>query len=849
MPSDKTMGGGDDSFNTFFSETGAGKHVPRAVFVDLEPTVIDEVRTGTYRQLFHPEQLITGKEDAANNYARGHYTIGKEIIDLVLDRIRKLADQCTGLQGFLVFHSFGGGTGSGFTSLLMERLSVDYGKKSKLEFSIYPAPQVSTAVVEPYNSILTTHTTLEHSDCAFMVDNEAIYDICRRNLDIERPTYTNLNRLIGQIVSSITASLRFDGALNVDLTEFQTNLVPSPRIHFPLATYAPVISAEKAYHEQLSVAEITNACFEPANQMVKCDPRHGKYMACCLLYRGDVVPKDVNAAIATIKTKRTIQFVDWCPTGFKVGINYQPPTVVPGGDLAKVQRAVCMLSNTTAIAEAWARLDHKFDLMYAKRAFVHWYVGEGMEEGEFSEAREDMAALEKDYEERECISIHVGQAGVQIGNACWELYCLEHGIQPDGQMPSDKTIGGGDDSFNTFFSETGAGKHVPRAVFVDLEPTVIDEVRTGTYRQLFHPEQLITGKEDAANNYARGHYTIGKEIIDLVLDRIRKLADQCTGLQGFLVFHSFGGGTGSGFTSLLMERLSVDYGKKSKLEFSIYPAPQVSTAVVEPYNSILTTHTTLEHSDCAFMVDNEAIYDICRRNLDIERPTYTNLNRLISQIVSSITASLRFDGALNVDLTEFQTNLVPYPRIHFPLATYAPVISAEKAYHEQLSVAEITNACFEPANQMVKCDPRHGKYMACCLLYRGDVVPKDVNAAIATIKTKRSIQFVDWCPTGFKVGINYQPPTVVPGGDLAKVQRAVCMLSNTTAIAEAWARLDHKFDLMYAKRAFVHWYVGEGMEEGEFSEAREDMAALEKDYEEVGVDSVEGEGEEEGEEY
>ncbi|XP_016385189.1 tubulin alpha chain isoform X2 [Sinocyclocheilus rhinocerous] len=539
MPSDKTKGGGDDSFNTFFSETASGKHVPRAIFVDLEPTVIDEVRTGTYRHLFHPEQLITGKEDAANNYARGHYTIGKEIIDSVLDRMRKL---------------------------------------------------------------------------------------------------------------------------------------------------------------------------------------------------------------------------------------------------------------------------------------------------------------------RECISMHVGQAGAQMGNACWELYCLEHGIQPDGQMPSDKTIGGGDDSFNTFFSETGAGKHVPRAIFVDLEPTVIDEVRTGIYRQLFHPEQLITGKEDAANNYARGHYTIGKEIIDLVLDRTRKLADQCTGLQGFLIFHSFGGGTGSGFTSLLMERLSVDYGKKSKLEFAIYPAPQVSTAVVEPYNSILTTHTTLEHSDCAFMVDNEAIYDICRKNLDIERPSYTNLNRLIGQIVSSITASLRFDGALNVDLTEFQTNLVPYPRIHFPLATYAPVISAEKAYHEQLSVADITNACFEPSNQMVKCDPRHGKYMACCLLYRGDVVPKDVNSAIAAIKTKRTIQFVDWCPTGFKVGINYQPPTVVPGGDLAKVQRAVCMLSNTTAIAEAWARLDHKFDLMYAKRAFVHWYVGEGMEEGEFSEAREDMAALEKDYEEVGTDSV-GDEDEEGEEY
>jgi len=442
---------------------------------------------------------------------------------------------------------------------------------------------------------------------------------------------------------------------------------------------------------------------------------------------------------------------------------------------------------------------------------------------------------------RECISIHIGQAGCQIGQACWELYGCEHGIQPDGLLGSP----GHDNDYSAFYTETGSGRYVPRSVFLDLEPSVIDEIRTGPYRQLFRPESMISGKEDAANNFARGHYTVGKEILDLVIDKIRKEAENATSPQGFFIFHSFGGGTGSGFTSLLQERLSLEFSKKNKLDFAVYPAPQTSTAVVEPYNSVLTTHSAMEHSDVTFLVDNDAVFSICKDKLEVPHSTYKELNQLIAQVVSSVTASLRFQGALNVDLNEFQTNLVPYPRIHFPLVTMAPVISACKAGHEAHSVAELTAACFEPNNQMVVCDPRTGKYMSCVLLYRGDVVPKDINSAIATMKTKKSIQFVDWSPTGFKVGINDAPTTVVPGSNLAKTPRSVCMLSNTTAIQTAWGRLNHKFDLMYVKRAFVHWYVGEGMEEGEFSEAREDLAALEADYAEIGEDGVDNSEDEE----
>jgi len=436
---------------------------------------------------------------------------------------------------------------------------------------------------------------------------------------------------------------------------------------------------------------------------------------------------------------------------------------------------------------------------------------------------------------REVLTVNVGQAGIQLGNAVWAQYCAEHKIKPDGKLEDPDNAK--DKYFTTFFEETGTGQFVPRNITVDLEPTVVDDVRTGQYAQMFHPEFLLNGKEDAANNFARGHYTVGKEILDQVNDRLRKLVDNSQNVQGFIIHHAVGGGTGSGLGALILERIAVDYRKKSKIGFEIYPAPKISTCIVEPYNAMLSTHWLLDHTEVSVLLDNEAIYGICQKQLDIERPSYGDLNMIIAKVISSMTASLRFDGELNVDLGEFQTNLVPFPRLHFMTTALAPVINAKKASHEAQTIREITDHVFQPQNMLVKYadfDPVEDKYMAISVNYRGSIKSKEANATVQWLKQNNKISFVEWCPTGFKIGLNEVPAAEVkiPKKDIMKVaERNVTMIGNNVAVSRVFTeRITKKYDMMYSQRAFVHWYVGEGMEEGEFSEAREDLGFLEKDY-------------------
>eukprot|EP01084_Bolivina_argentea_P244105 409037_1 len=241
----------------------------------------------------------------------------------------------------------------------------------------------------------------------------------------------------------------------------------------------------------------------------------------------------------------------------------------------------------------------------------------------------------------------------------------------------------------------------------------------------------------------------------------------------------------------------------------------MSTNIVEPYNSLLTTDHLIEHTHISLVLDNEAIYEICQRNLEIDTPSYSNINKLVSKMLSATTVGLRFDGDICCDLNEIQTNMVAFPRLHFLIESMAPVCSKKIMETHRCDILSITESCYHSENFWVKLNDFNSdedKYMAISEQYRGDIRAKHANATVPWLKTNKKMTFVEWCPTGFKIGINNEPLKILSDDDIAFCQRHVSMIGNNTCISRVFnKRMSKKYDLMYNQRAFVHWYDGEGM--------------------------------------
>ncbi|CAF1432888.1 unnamed protein product [Didymodactylos carnosus] len=281
-------------------------------------------------------------------------------------------------------------------------------------------------------------------------------------------------------------------------------------------------------------------------------------------------------------------------------------------------------------------------------------------------------------------------------------------------------------------------------------------------------------------------------------------------------------GTGGGMGTLLISKLREEYSDRMIMIFSVVPSPKFIYNVVEPYNATFSVLQLVENTDETFLFDNEALYDICFRALNITTPIYADLNHLVSTTMNGVTTCLRFPGQLNTGLRKLAINMVPFPHLHFFMPGFAPVISRESRQYRALTVSELTQGMFDENNMMAACDPRHGLYLAATAIFRGPMSTKEVDEQMLDVKNRKSSYFVEWIPDNVK--------TAVFNTEHTGFQMSATLIGNSTAIQELFKSILEQFKPMFRRRAFLHWYTGAGMGEMEFTQCESDMSSLISEY-------------------
>ncbi|VDM19905.1 unnamed protein product [Hydatigera taeniaeformis] len=881
-----------ERIHVYFMEAAGGRMVPRTVLADLEPGTLDTVRSGPYGCLFRPDNFAFGNAGAGNNWAKGHYTEGAEMIESIMEIVHRECEACDCLQGFQVVHSMGGGTGAGMGTLLISKIREHYPDRIMCTFSCYPSPKVSDVVVEPYNAILSQNQLIDLAEQTFVIDNEALYDICSRTLRLKDPTYGDLNHLVSITMSGITTSLRFPGQLNADLRKLGNNLIPFPRVHFFVTGFAPLLSRCSMSYRSESVHELTSQVFHRHNIMSACNPLMGRYLTVAAMFRGRLSIKEVTREMRAVKSRNSPCFVEWIPNNVKTAVCDVPPR--------GLKMSVTFIGNTTAIQEIFYRLGEKFLVMLKRKAFLHWYTAEGMDECDFTAAIANVSdVVVEPY--NATLSSHFlteySDMSFVIDNEA--LYDICYRV-----LKVDKPTYG---DLNHLVSAAMAGVttclrfpgqlnadlrklctnlipfpllHFFIPAFAPLTSRFVQTYYNHTIHdlttQIFDSKNLMTacdprhGKYITVASVFRGRLSI-KELEEemqqvqsrnsaffvewipnnvktavcdvpprglkmavtfignntAIQESFERIAQQFRTMFGRKAFLHW-------YTCEGMDECEFDNAYTSMLElimslFSLPPySMQISEVVVEPYNSVLGQSHLIDLSDESFTLDNEALFDICFRTLKIQHPTLGDLNHLVSATMSGITTCLRFPGQLNADLRKLGTNLIPFPRLHFFVPGFAPLTSRYGQAYHTYNVHDLTTQMFEARNLMSACDPRHGKYLTVAGMFRGRLSVKEVEEVITDVQNKNSAFFVEWIPNNIKTAICDVPPK--------GMTMSATFVGNTTAVQETFKRICDQFAIMLKKRAFIHWYTAEGMDEAEFDEAFTNVNDLIGEYQQYECD-------------
>jgi tubulin gamma len=390
---------------------------------------------------------------------------------------------------------------------------------------------------------------------------------------------------------------------------------------------------------------------------------------------------------------------------------------------------------------------------------------------------------------RELITLQAGQCGNQIGNEFWKLLCAEHGISQDGILEEFATEGG--DRKDVFFYQADDEHYIPRALLLDLEPRVINNILTSPYANLYNPENIFMSSEGggAGNNWGHG-YDSGQKVYEEIMDMIDREADGSDSLEGFMVLHSIAGGTGSGLGSFLLEKLNDRYPKKLVQTYSVFPNnEETSDVVVQPYNSLLSLKRLTLYADSVVVLDNAALNRIVSDKLHIQNPTFAQTNQLVSTVMSASTTTLRYPGYMNNDLVGLIAALIPTPRCHFLSTSYTPFTSesVDKAKNvRRTTVLDVMRRLLQPKNKMVSTrETKRSCYISVLNIIQGEVDPTDVHKSLLRIRERRLAQFIPWGPASIQVALSRKSPYLHTSHRVSGL-----MLSNHTSIASV-RRMPH----------------------------------------------------------